>query len=242
MAPYTRTVQTRVVDDPGGASRSIATVDDHFHGFEVVLELRDGEVVSASAASHRHPWSTCPGALRSVPTLRGAPDTVARSLLERGREHTCVHVNDLVWLASRLHRQRRYDIEVTPSGASLARDGVPVFDWRLDGWTIVSTGPFEGMFVLGPELRERLATLGADDDLREALRVMRRAVAVAMGYFELDWASFETAADIDWSVMAGSCHTFTEARLNSAQRLARLPDTVLPGTPEAGSVVPPAGI
>lgn len=242
MAPYTRTVQSRIVGGPAGARRSIARVDDHFHGFEVVLELRDREVVGASATSRRHPWSTCPGALASVPSLRGDPDTVSRALFDKAREHTCVHVNDLVWLASRLHEHRRYDIEITPHGASLVRDGAPLLGWRLDGWTIVSPGPLEGVFVLGPEVGERLDAQGADDELREAVRVMRRAVAVAMGYFELDWASFETAADIDWSVMVGSCHTFTEGRLPSARRLATVPDTVLFGTSQAGSAIPPASI
>ncbi|WP_208028499.1 DUF2889 domain-containing protein [Rhabdothermincola sediminis] len=227
MAPYTRTVQARMVDGPGGLRRSIARVDDHFHGFEVILDLRLGEVVGAVASSHRHPWTTCPGALASVAALRGDSEDVARRLIASPREHTCVHVNDLVWFAARQHERRRYDVEVTPYGASLRRDGAPWFGWRLDGWRIVSTGPFEGLFVLGPEIGERLEGMNADDELREAMRVMRRAVAVAMGYFELDWASFETAADIEWSAMAGSCHTFTEGRLRSARRLAVVPDTVL---------------
>ncbi len=229
MAPFTRTVVARTVDGPGGTDRSLATVDDHFHGFTVRLDVRAGSVIDAEASSHRHPWTTCPGAFAAVARLRGPVDAMPGAILTAGRRHTCVHVNDLVWLASRTHESRRYDVEITPLGATLRRDGTPHLGWRLDTWVLASPGPFRGLHVAERAWSERLAEVGADDDEREAVHVLRRAATVALGYFELDWPSFRVAADLDLGVMADSCHTFATERAEQAVRLAAVPDTALFG-------------
>lgn len=227
MAPFTRTVVARTVDGPGGTDRSVATVDDHFHGFTVRLDVRAGSVIDAEASSHRHPWTTCPGALAAVARLRGPVGAVPGAVLDAGRTATCVHVNDLVRLASRTHEARRYDMEVTPFGATLRRDGAPHLGWRLDDWVVVSPGPFRGVHVADRSWSRWLAETEADGDEREAVRVLRRAVTVALGFFELDWPSFRVAADLDLGVMADSCHTFANGRAGHAVRLAAVPDTVL---------------
>ena len=231
MAPFVRTVTTKVTDGPGGTERHTARVDDHLHGFEVRLDVRAGRVVAASASAHRVPWSTCPGALASVERLAGALAEVPVELLRQGREHTCVHPNDLVWLAARGHRRRRYELEITPYGAALVRDGEPRFGWRLRDWTVCSPGPFDGAHVADDSWGARLAASRADDDTREAVRVLRRAATVAMGYYELDWAGFATAADVGWAPMLGSCHTFSGERVVLAERRVAPPDTSLFAVP-----------
>jgi hypothetical protein len=229
MAPYTRVLLIETVDGPGGTSRSRARLDDPFHGFEVTLDVRGDGVISSAATSHRHPWTTCPGALGSVESVRGPVGGAADQVYAMPRAHTCVHVNDLVWLASQQHEQRRYEVEVTPHGAALIRDGQPLFGWRLADWVIASPGPFEGWHFADARWRACLRSTELDADTREGLRIARRAVAVAMGYYELDWLSFETAADIDWSVMAESCHTFSSTRVRLARRLVDPPDISLFG-------------
>jgi hypothetical protein len=226
VAPFTRAVLAGTVDGPGGTERSVATVDDHFHGFTVRLDVRAGSVIDAEATSHRHPWTTCPGAFAAVARLRGPVAAVPGAILDAGRTATCVHVNDLVWLASRTHQARRYDMEVTPLGATLRRDGAPELGWRLDDWAVVSPGPFRGMHIADRSWGRWLAE-STDDDEHEAVRLLRRAATVALGYFELDWPSFRVAADLDLRVMADSCHTFAASRAGHAVRLAAVPDTAL---------------
>jgi hypothetical protein len=229
VAPFVRTVVARTVDGPGGTERSMASVDDHFHGFWVRLDVRAGSVIDADAGSHRHPWATCPGALASVGRLRGPVEGVARTIVAMDRSHTCVHVNDLVWLAARTHGDRRYDVEVTPLGATLRRDRSPLVGWRLDGWVVSSPGPFRGLHVADRVWAARLAEAALDDDEREAVRILRRAATVAIGYYDLDWPSFAVAADLAHGPMVDSCHTFTRGRSDGARRLAAVPDHTLFG-------------
>ena len=227
MAPYVRTIVTRVVDGPGGTRRHWARLDDHFHGFEVALDVRAGSVIAAEATSHRSPWSTCPGALASVGRLRGPLGSVNRDLVREPRTNTCVHVNDLVWMATQGHEYRRYDVEVTPMGASLHRDGEPLFGWRLERYQIASPGPFQGLGVQDLAWAERLQGVGADADLREAVRVLRRALLVAVGYFELEWSAVATASESYAGTMINSCHTFSDANVHLGRRTAVPPDTDL---------------
>jgi hypothetical protein len=229
VAPFVRTVVARTVDGPGGTERSVASVDDHFHGFTVRLDVRAGTVIDAEAGSHRHPWTTCPGALASVGRLRGPVTEVARTIVGTDRSHTCVHVNDLVWLAARTHEDRRYDVEVTPLGATLRRDRSPHLGWRFEGWVVTSPGPFGGLHVADGTWAGRLAEAGLDDDEREAARILRRAATVAIGYYDLDWPSYRVAADLGLGPMADSCHTFTRGRSDDARRLAAVPDPSLFG-------------
>ena len=222
-APYHRTVTARRERLGGGAERRTARVDDWFHGFEVVLDGRDGRVEVAVATAHRHPWTTCVGALPSVGALEGVPfDEVARATVRLGRAATCVHVNDLVWLAGRGHDHRRYDVEVTPAHVVTWRDGEEVLRWPLEGW-VVTEGPFAGTTPFGTGFASVLDRLGADDDLREAVRVARRGAAVGCGYHTLDWPNLHVGADVEGDVMAGTCHAFSPGVIERTVRLAEPP-------------------
>lgn len=222
-APFQRVVTARVDDEPDGRLRTTARVDDFFHGFEVALDVRDGEVVGGQATAHRHPWTTCPGAIAFVANLRGPVAEAGERAFATPRRETCVHVNDLVWLAARCHRDRRYEAVVTPARAELRRDGDVVLTWPMEGWRIVGAGLFAGLRISDPRWAATLDAVGADDDLREAVRVLRRAVHVGMGYWELDWEPVRVAADLASDFMRDTCYTFTTERLELGRKLAPTP-------------------
>jgi hypothetical protein len=217
-------VTARVEAGPAGTVRSVARVDDWFHGFEVALDFSGDELVRGDATAHRHPWSTCPGALASVRALRGSAGELGRAIVSAPRSTTCVHVNDLVGLAARRHRQRHYEMIVTTREAELRRDGDSVLRWKLRNWTIDGTGALSGLGMSDPRWPEKLEQIGASDDLREGLKVLRRGVMVGMGYYELDWDRIEIGLDVPQEVMAGTCHTFSEPTVSHAVCLADVPD------------------
>ncbi len=221
--PYRRivTASRRATDDGGAQLR--ARVDDWFHGFEVVLDVADDRIVDARATAHRHPWTTCSGALPSVERLAGVRvEEVAAAVVRLGRAATCVHVNDLVWLAGQGHHDRRYDVEVTPAHVVTWRDGDEVLRWPLAGW-VVTDGPFAGTTPFGTGFASVLDRLGADDDLREAVRVARRGAAVGCGYYTLDWPDLHRGHDVEGDVMAGTCHAFSPGVIERTVRLAEPP-------------------
>lgn len=224
MPAYRRTVLATTRLLASGVNQASATVEDWFHGFEVSLDFRDGELVNSAASSFRYPWNTCPGALTSVTHLSGKADELADAIIAAPRDTTCVHLNDLVWLAARQHATRRYDIEVTPSLATMQRDGLPLLSWRLHHWAILGTGVLSGLAMSDSRWRERLDQIAADADLREAIKVLRRGVLVAMGYYQLDWDNIDRATDIPPETMANACHTFSDARVASAHCRVEVPD------------------
>jgi len=227
MPSFHRQVHTRTTPSRRGQLQATARVDDFFHGFEVQLEVRDGEVVGSEATTHRHPWTTCPGALASVGTVRGPASYAATTVNRLPRSTTCVHLNDLVWLAAMQHVERTYEIEVTPFVATLARDGAHLLTWQLHQWTISGDGPFAGLIPVGsgwPAALDRIGVTGADPELREAVRVLRRGVLVAIGYYTLEWRSIERGADVPREIMADTCHTFSPGQVESTVCLAATPD------------------
>ncbi|MBI2705999.1 MAG: hypothetical protein HYX32_12030 [Actinobacteria bacterium] len=224
MGAFRRTVIARTQHGRSGGLIATASVDDWFHDFQVSLELHGDEVTHAEARSFRHPWNTCPGALSSVTMLDGPAHLLGPSILAAPRDTTCVHVNDLVWLASHRHPERRYEIEVTPAGATLGRDGRPMLDWKLHHWEIAGTGRLSGLAISDPRWTDRLDEIDATFDVREAVKVLRRAILVAIGYYTLDWDRIERGTDVPGEVMAGTCHTFSAGRVSSAVCLVDVPE------------------
>jgi hypothetical protein len=223
VPPFRRTLVAGAVAGDDGIVVSTARLDDYFHAFEAAFHVRDGEVVGASAAAYRTPWATCPGAVASVAALRGPAADVGQRLVGTDRSHTCVHLTDTAWLASRMHARREYELTATREGAHLRRDGEAALEWPLRGWLVAAPGPFEGMSPTDKRWAAVLDEIGAGDELREAVRVMRRGLLVAIGYWELDWAAFATAADAGGPNMLGTCHTYTEPQLSRSVRTARVP-------------------
>src|SRR5689334_13696936 len=161
MPAYHRVVTARVEAGPAGTVRSVARVDDWFHGFEVVLDFDGDELVSGSATSDRHPWSTCPGALASVRRLSGRAEELGPAIVSAPRGGTCVHVNDLVWLAAERHSRRHYEMIVTTREAELRRDGERMLKWKLRRWVIDGTGMLSGLGMADPRWGETLDEIGS---------------------------------------------------------------------------------
>lgn len=224
MTAFHRSVVATTSLHPDGSFVASARVDDWLHGFEVTIHGRDDVAENVVATTHRHPWTTCPGALASVASLTGPVRSLPSAAVELPTDATCVHVNDLVWLASRLHAERRYDIEVTRQVAILARDDTTLLQWPLDEWRIEGTGRFRGLGFAGAGWSSALDDVGAGPDLREAVRIMRRAIMVAMGYYELDWRRIRVGTDVPAAVMADSCHTFSPGRVGAATCLVEPPE------------------
>jgi len=228
-------VQACLEPHDDGTHTLVARVDDWFHGFEVRLRCDGTEVIDASATAHRHPWSSCPGALASVARLRGPLAMVAAQLAHAPRSTSCVHVTDLVWLAAQSHGLRNYQIELDPYEATLTRDGEELLRWPLDEFKIADDGPFHG---LGPGLKgwsKQLASVSADREFREAVRVMRRGMLVGVGYYTLEWSSYACGADVPHETMADSCYAFTSDRMATSDRVARVPIPRIRRTPEQRS-------
>jgi hypothetical protein len=221
---YHRTVVARTEAGPAGTARSIARVDDWFHGFEVALDVRDGQVVGAEASTDKHPWTTCPGALTSVKELRGSVLDAGSAIMAAPRSGTCVHVNDLVTLAAKQHQSRHYEMFVTTRDAQLRRDGEPTLQWRLRNWSIEGTGALAGLGMSDPRWAEKLDSVGASDDLREAIKILRRGVLVAIGYYVIEWRRIHLATEVEPAYMDGTCHTFSEPNVSRATSLVAVPD------------------
>lgn len=198
-------------------------VTDHFHDFEVQLEVSGDEVVGAEAIAHKQPWTTCDGALASVEQLRGPLSALADQLHAAPRDTTCVHLSDLTTLTAHGHDDRRYDVDARPDHVRVRRDGETVLDVGLDKWKIAEPGPFDGFWFTGSPWQAALDELAADHDEREAVFVLRRGILVGIGFFELPWETIEGGSSIEYDVMTGSCHTFTEPQLSVAVSLVDPP-------------------
>jgi hypothetical protein len=227
---YSREVMTRTDELVDGTRRTTARVDDWFHGFEVVLEARDGELTRAEGRSHRHPWTTCPGALQSVDALSGAVGRAGAVIARTPRSSTCVHLNDMVWLAARQHPERRYRSVVEPRRAVLWRDGEQVLDWALDDGFVIAGGPFDRLGPAPQGWSRRLSAAAVDAELDEAIRVHRRGLMVGTGFYTLPWETIERGSDVTYAPMAESCHAFSHAQLDETRCIARIPIPRLPST------------
>jgi hypothetical protein len=222
-AGFHRTIDLSTQLRDGAVARCVGHVDDHFHGFDVELDVHDGQVVDARARSRKQPWTTCGGALPSVSRLSGPLDEIAGQLRDAARDTTCVHVSDLATLTARAYPSRRYDVDAEPSHVRVERDGEVVVDWALSSWKVVEPGLYEGFWFSGPQWSAALDEQGADDDEREAVFVARRGILVAIGYYELPWDTIDRGSHIGYDVMTGSCHSFTEPQLSQAVSLVAPP-------------------
>jgi hypothetical protein len=175
-------------DDQGGQVRAV--VEDDFHHFRVVVEHRGGFVVAVRGEAPRHPFTACPGAAPELQRLAGMRlDRVANSVtLHTDATEQCTHMFDLAGLAiafaARGDSYRRYDIEVPRhvdgrSQARLRRDGAPVFDWEVDGSTILGPAPYAGVDMRKGMARWALGTLPAEE--AEAALVLRRCALISLG-------------------------------------------------------------
>lgn len=174
----------------GGAGQVRAVLEDDFHHFRVAVDYRDGRVTAANGQAVRHPFTACPGAAGALDALSGmALDRIAQSVtLHTDATQQCTHMFDLAGLAvavaARGDTRRLFDIEVPRhvegrSRATLARDGVPVLDWEVEGSAILGPAPYGGVDMRAGLARWALATLPEQE--AEAALVLRRCALIALG-------------------------------------------------------------
>ncbi len=220
--PFVRVIEIASEPTPGGGTRTTAQVDDWFHGFSVTVDRLGDEVVRVAADTHRHPWTTCPGALEAVGLLAGpAADLPARVAAVR-RDERCTHVLDLLLLAHRSGRTRRYDVVLEPEAAWVCVDGEERLAWALDDFRIVAPGPFDRLSARRKGWRAALEKVG-DPDEREAAEVLRRGLVVGIGYYTLPWEEVEGGSGMLRRPITGSCWAFSHDRVHDSDRVARVP-------------------
>jgi hypothetical protein len=197
--------------------------DDAQH-FRVRMRHDRERVVSIDGDAVRHPWSTCPEALRPLRKLEGmalSPRCTAVGDLANARHH-CTHWFDLAGLAiahaatGRVSREYRCAVwgSVEEDGhATLERDGEPLLAWRLHRMTILGEAPFDGRALQGGF--QDWAEDNLEPDLAEAAIVLRRACSISpVRFFELD--QFKVASDVQ--PVTGQCYTYTEGTAQRARR------------------------
>ncbi len=176
--------------DAAGGGIARAALEDDFHHFRVELAFAGGVVTQAHGTGLRIPYTGCAAAGTALAGLVGMRlDRVANSVTRAtDASQQCTHQLDLAGLAlaaaARGIAERRYDIEVprrvgTHTGGRVARDGVTVLDWRIEGETIVAPPEHAGVGLREGLARWALATL--PEDVAEAALILRRCLMISRG-------------------------------------------------------------
>jgi hypothetical protein len=185
-------------------------MEDDYHSFAVAIR-HDGEVIEdVEVESRRTPWVTCPMAARALDALKGQRLAAGLRLDAETRVHGCTHMLDQAGLAiahalrGTLSLEYRMEVEAAPDRvvrAELARDGEPLFAWRVESGVIVG-GALAGA-PLATLLKHGSARLSPDD--LEAAMALRRAVHVS-GARAIDMDAIPTSGAIV-SSLAPTCYS-----------------------------------
>ncbi len=198
-----------------------AELEDDYHCMSVTIRHAGGIATAIEPAVYRAPWTTCPGAEdKLIDTFTGVPldDFAARG----EKPSNCTHLHDLATLAAAHHRDTRatlYDALASDpldgrTRAELRRDGVPVFAWTLDRFTIVAPADVAGIDLMNLKpLLERLDPLG-----RESAKILRWAIMVGSGRM----IPLENQSDA--TKMPPNCFTFQPAIRGKARRVGVIRD------------------
>lgn len=142
------------------ADRKVSVeLEDDNHGFRLRL-LHDGKhVVALEVDAVRHPFNTCPEAVRPLQRLIGLrmdeEEATLRKKLISGAN--CTHMYDMALIAmanaGQAEGTRLYDMEVDDErdGVTAARifcDGQPIHDWTIRNHQLVSPAQHAGQPVM----------------------------------------------------------------------------------------------
>lgn len=173
----------RILIEPGDGVVT-AELEDDYHRMVVTLRHEGGVVRAVESEMKRSPWTLCPGAMEQLAqTFTGL--ALAEVARRGGKSQNCTHLYDLAtWAAAHASSPAPIAYEVLATDvvdgrrtATLWRDGVQVFHWRLVGDRLAEPAELEGLTLFG--LNDWIATLDAEG--REAARVLRWATIVAHG-------------------------------------------------------------
>ena len=205
-------------------------LEDDFHYFTVRIVHDRSCVRKVTAHAIRWPWTTCPAAADALHALEGmelSPDCLAVGSVADPKQH-CTHMFDLAGLAiahaargGAAGTTRQYDVEIPHQAQAggevvvhLARDGVLLLAWTLDGRRVVAPPTYadapwrRGFF--------RWAEETFDADTAEAAIVLRRACDIGMGR-GMDLDAVERALELE-QVMSGVCFTMQPEQIQVALR------------------------
>nr|WP_315189759.1 DUF2889 domain-containing protein [uncultured Albidiferax sp.] len=167
-----------------------AALEDDFHHFRVEVVAVDGRVTRILAESPRRPYSLCSNAIAELDVLLGMELSPVAHAVTRLTDPTqqCTHLFELAGLAiaaaARSIARRQYDVEVPTriegrALPTLARDGVPLLAWEVQGTVIQSPAAYAGIDLNRGMARWALSTLPQDE--AEAALVLRRCTGISKG-------------------------------------------------------------
>lgn len=216
--------------------RVAAGVEDDFHHYRIVIEHDRQRVVRAEGQGLRTPYDTCQEAMPQIEALVGLPIDTGAGEQALAAKHVdphqqCTHLFELGMLAVAQAARggaRQYDIAIperqdqTPfevvagklkpqaidgrTRAELWRDAKKRLAWSLDGDLITAPPPFSGQNIRALNTWAAGQPFGEDD--REAIRVLRRAVQVALGR-----AFLSPRTDFLTRVSLGACYVLQPERI-----------------------------
>jgi hypothetical protein len=197
-----------------------AAIEDDFHHYELQIRHANGLVTAAKVNSIRTPWVICGEAGARMADLIGHPISTRPEGLP-DPHHQCTHMFELAVVAlgqAVRGGYRRYDVAIPhrkigdTTRATLHRDKELILTWHMNGDTIEAPPPFAGENV-----RKVLPWASAtfDDDMFEAIKVLRRSVHVSGGR-SVQFDRFAGAADIKH--VLGACYAFQPERVARARR------------------------
>lgn len=194
LGAYRRAV--RIAADAGLVTLAM---EDDVHSFTLSLEHENGVVTTIAASADRTPWTNCPGAVQQLQSLRGKSLETLRRLPGSERAAQCLHLYDLVLLATRhagkssferLYRAEG-DYDQSPPLFTLWLNGAQVLRWAVDNGRITGSA-FDGV-----ALRQLPRTLAdCSEDETEAALILRRAAMISP-VRTVDFEAFDHMLAID---------------------------------------------
>ncbi|KAE8760060.1 DUF2889 domain-containing protein [Paraburkholderia madseniana] len=181
-----------VISSHIGTSQRVtrAALEDDFHHFRVEVASAHGQATRIDAASPRRPYTLCAQAAGQLQALVGMTLTQTAHEVTRVADASeqCTHLFELSGLAiaaaARGTLRRQYDVEVPTrvddrTHPALARDGIPLLEWKVVGTVIQGPPPYAGIDLYHGMARWALTTLPGEE--AEAALILRRATGIAKG-------------------------------------------------------------
>jgi len=218
---FRRRVQLNVA--PGQVN---VDLEDSNHAFRLVLR-HDGErITTIEPEVVRHPFTTCPEAVRSLRVLIGRPlDGTLDLRRELETRAGCTHLTDMVQLAVAHMRdvglRRLYDIAVDDereglTHARIACDDHAVHDWVIVRHTMVEPGVHAGRPLMKGFHGWAMAAFAGLEF--EAATMLQRGYFVAQSRRFVSEPAREHPAGAD-GLPDGVCHSYSTPAVQRAQRI-----------------------
>jgi len=217
---FRRRILLRQVDD--GVH---GLLEDCSHGFEVLVRHDGRQVTAVTGTAHRHPLTTCPGAIEPLQGLVGvrldtAPSEITRQVDPRAN---CTHWYDLALLcighAGRAAPTRQYDVAIPDlvdgrNPARVFRDGQLVHDWEANGSSVVAPEELAGNSLFHGFAA--WANVRFSGDEQEAAFVLHKGYFVSLARL-YDHTATEGLPAGGFNMPLGVCHSYSAEHIKHAR-------------------------